>query len=139
MRTVSQVNVELVRSTLADFSAFNRVLAVLAPDFVWDLSTFEGWTGQHTFQGPTAFIEFMRGWMEPYDEVQLESEEILEAGGDKVVAILRQRGRLRDSDTSVEMHYGIVYTVNSGQIQRAQVYAAPDQALESARGGEETA
>lgn len=138
MRTVSQGNVELVRSMLADFSAFNRVLAVLAPDFAWDLSTFEGWTGQKRFEGADAFIEFMRSWMEPYDDLQLESEEIVEADGDKVVAVLRQRGRLRGSDSSVEMRYGIVYTVEGGQIRRARVYATPDEALESVSLREET-
>jgi ketosteroid isomerase-like protein len=136
---VSEDNVELVRGMLADFSVFNRVLALLAPDFVWDLSTFEGWTGQDRFQGPDAFIEFMRSWTEPYDDLLLETEEVAEAGGDKVVAVLRQRAHLRDSDSSVEMHYGIVYTVNGGQIRRAQVYATPDEALESAESHQETA
>jgi ketosteroid isomerase-like protein len=128
---VSENNVELVRGMLADFSAFNRVLALLAHDFVWDLSTFEGWTGQDEFHGREAFIEFMRSWTEPYDDLRLETEEVVEAAGDKVVAVLRQRGHLRDSDSSVEMHYGIVYTVKGGQIRRAQVYATPDEALKS--------
>ena len=136
---MSEDNVELVRGMLADFSAFNRVLALLAPDFVWDLSTFEGWTGQDKFQGPDAFIEFMRSWMEPYDDLRLETEAVVQAGADKVVAVLRQRGHLRDSDSWVEMHYGIVYTVNSGQIRRAQVYATPNEALESAEQRQETA
>jgi ketosteroid isomerase-like protein len=134
MMTVSEGNVELVRSMLADFSAFNRVLAVLSPDFVWDLSTFEGWTGQTRYEGADAFIEFMRKWLEPYDEWQIESEEIVESGGGKVVATLRQTGRLRGSDSSAEMHYGIVYTVDGGQIRRAQVYRTPEEALESAAG-----
>ena len=135
---VSQGNVELVRSMLADFSAFNRVLAVLAPDFVWDLSAYEGWTGQERYEGADAFIEFMRSWTDPYDDLQLETERIVEAEGGKVVAVLRQRGRLRGSDSSVEMHYGIVYTVDGGQIRTAQVYATPDEALRSARPREET-
>jgi ketosteroid isomerase-like protein len=132
MRSVSRGNVELVRSMLTDFSAFNRVLGVLAPDFVWDLSGFEGWTGQSKFEGRDAFIGFMRSWTDPYDDLELETERIVEAESGKVVAVLRQRGRLRGSDSLVEMHYGIAYTVDRGQITRAQVYATPDEALESA-------
>jgi ketosteroid isomerase-like protein len=129
---MSRENVEVVTAMLADFNAFSRCLTLVSPDFVWDLSTFEGWPDKAEFRGVPAFIEFLRTWLEPYDEWELESEDTVEAAGGKVVAILRQRGRPRDSDSQVELRYGIVYTVERGVVQRAQVYATREEALEAA-------
>jgi hypothetical protein len=39
---------------------------------------------------------------------------------------------LRGSESSVEMHYGIVYTVEEGLIARARLYGTSEEALEAA-------
>ena len=75
---------------------------------------------------------FFRRWIEPYAEWQIEVEDIIDTERDEVLAVLHQRGLLRDSESWVEMDYGIVYTVQGNQIQRAQVYASPERALEAA-------
>jgi hypothetical protein len=41
-------------------------------------------------------------------------------------------GKPHDSDSWVEMHYGLVYTVEEGLISRTQFYATPEDALEAA-------
>jgi ketosteroid isomerase-like protein len=128
---MSEENVELVGATLADVPALSRLAAVVGEDFVWDLTTFEGWPEQEEYRGFEAFVGFMLKWVDPYEEWQLEAEEILDAGGDKVVALLHQQGRLRDSESYVELRYGIVYTVQGGRLLRAQVYATPDEALDA--------
>jgi ketosteroid isomerase-like protein len=128
---MSADNVELVRDALADVVETQRASGAAAPGFVWDMTTFEDWPEQNEFHGVDAFNEFLRRWVEPYDEWTLEVEELHEVADDQVVAVLRQRGRLRDSAAQVEMHYGIVYTVQGRQLQRAQVYATPEEALSS--------
>ena len=71
-------------------------------------------------------------WTEPYDDWSMAVDEVLDAGGDRVVTLLRQRGRIRGSDAEVEMRYGMVYTVESGKIRRMQMYVTPEEAIEAA-------
>jgi ketosteroid isomerase-like protein len=53
-------------------------------------------------------------------------------GANRVVVTLYQRGRPRGGDSWVEMHYGLIYTVEEGLIIRVQFYATPGEALEAA-------
>ena len=70
--------------------------------------------------------------MEPYDDLLYEPKRILDAGANRVVVILHQRGKPHGSDSWVEMDYGMVYTVEDGLISRGDFYATPEQALEAA-------
>jgi len=129
---VSEENAEFVRRILSEgIPALYRIIAGTSPDFVWDVSTFEGWPEQGEFRGLDQFMGFLQRWVEPYEDWQIDVEEVIDSGGDRVVAVLHQKGRLRDSESWVEMHYAIVYTVRAGRLQRAQVYATPDEALQS--------
>ena len=129
---MSQENVEIVGRLLSDdLPALYRMIGTLG-DFVWDMTTFEGWPDQGEFRGFAAFVGFLRRWVEPYAEWRIEIEDIRDPGGERVVAVLRQEGRLHDSESWIEMRYGIVYTLNEGTVRRASVYATPEQALEAA-------
>jgi ketosteroid isomerase-like protein len=132
-------NVEIVRQFLAAFIEVDEGLAdpqrlteFYAPDATWDLGTYSGWPGRSEFRGLDEFFEFRAAWIEPYDEWSYEAKKILDGGANRVVVTLYQRGRPRDSDSWIELDYGIVYTVEEGLIRRAQVYATPEQALEAA-------
>jgi ketosteroid isomerase-like protein len=50
----------------------------------------------------------------------------------RVVVTLHQRGKPHDSDSWVEMHYGLIYTVEDGLIVRADFYETPESAIEAA-------
>src|SRR5688500_13063571 len=136
---MSQKNVELVREALATWSEVDRGLAdpqrlteFFAPDGTWELGAFSGWPERSTFRGLDEFLEFRAAWTEPYDEWSYDVEKILDAGANRVVATFHQRGKLRASDSWVDLSYGIVYTIGSGLIQRSQVYASADEAVEAA-------
>ena len=49
-----------------------------------------------------------------------------------MVIILYQRGKPHDSDSRVEMHYGLVYTIKDGLVRRCDFYARPEDALGAA-------
>jgi ketosteroid isomerase-like protein len=130
---MSQENIEIARRILLDDTpALYRLIAQTSPDFVWDMSTFEGWPDQGEFHGLEEFIAFLRRWVEPYAEWQIEVQDVIDTERDDVLALLHQRGRLRDSESWVEMQYGIVYTIQGGQLQRARCYATPEQAFKAA-------
>lgn len=137
---VSKENVELVRAALAAWrevdcgnADLQELTTFFAPDGAWDLGTFSGWPDQREFRGLDEFLQFREAWAEPYDEWSYEVDEIHDAGGHRVVATFHQRGRLRGSDSWIEQRYAIVYTIEGGMIQHAQVYVSADEALEAAR------
>jgi ketosteroid isomerase-like protein len=128
---MSQENVEIVARVLEEFIATGEFSDGLAADVVWDMSTFRGWPDQPVYQGDHGFRTFLSAWTEPYDDWSMDTEQLLDAGGDQVVAVVMQRGRLRGSDSDVGLRYGIVYTVENGQVRRCQVYMTADEALEA--------
>jgi len=87
---VSDENVEIVRNALEHFAATDEFLDVIAPDFVWDMGTFEGWPDKPHFHGEAGLREFVSLWREPYDDWSMELEEVHDCGGDRVLALLHQ-------------------------------------------------
>jgi hypothetical protein len=96
---MSQENVELVAASLRDFQATLRATEAAAPDFVWDVSALEGWPDASQYFGPEGFNEFIAKWTEAYDEFEQNVEEVIDAGDQDVVSILREAdpGSISDS------------------------------------------
>jgi ketosteroid isomerase-like protein len=137
---MSQENVELARAALNAFAELDEGLVDpqhLEEFFARDtVSTFSGFAGfaqeGRRLRGADEFLEVRAAWMEPYDDFNYEPVKILDAGANRVVVTLHQRGKPHSSDSWVEMDYGIVYTVEEGLITRADFYATPEDALEAA-------
>ena len=134
---MSQENVEVVRQFLATFVEVDeglvgpeRLLELIAQDAIVTFSGFGFLDEQILRVG--GFLELRAAWMEPYDDFMYEPKEILDAGANRVVVTLHQRGKPHGSDSWVEMDYGMVYTVEGGLISRGDFYATPEQALEAA-------
>ncbi len=137
---MSQENVELARAALNAFAELDeglidlqRVEEFFAQDVITTFSGFEGFMAkQTTLRGRDEFLKFRAVWMEPYDDFSYEPVRIIDAGGNRVVVTLHQRGKPHGSDSWVEMDYGLVYTVEMGLIARGDFYATPEGALEAA-------
>ena len=54
-----------------------------------------------------------------------------DAGGDKVVGVLRQRGRSKTTGLPVDMLYGQVFTISDCKQTPMEMYADPDEALKA--------
>jgi hypothetical protein len=48
--------VEVVRRVTTEFTETHQVSELVAPDFVWDLSSWPAWTGQPEFEGRDSFM-----------------------------------------------------------------------------------
>jgi ketosteroid isomerase-like protein len=134
---MSRENVELARALLNAFAELDeglvgpeRIEEFMAQDVITTFSGF-GFLDEQTLRG-WEFLEFRAAWMEPYDDFMYEPKEILDAGPNRVVVTLHQRGKPHGSDSWVEMDYGIVYVVEERLIRRAEFYATPEEALEAA-------
>jgi ketosteroid isomerase-like protein len=130
---MSEENVEIVRRVTTEFTETHQVSELLvAPDLVFDVSSWLAWSGEQEFHGPDGFMAFFAEWTGAYEEWDQQVDGIIDAGGNQVVETTRQRGRLPGSDSWVEWRYGIVYTVEEGLITRGKLYATAEEALEAA-------
>ena len=137
---MSQENVEVVRAALNAFAELDeglvgpeQVAQLFGQDPITTFSGFEAFLGKETMlHGADEFFKFRAAWMEPYDDFLYEPVRIIDAGANRVVVTLHQRGKPHGSDSWVEMDYGLVYTVEEGLIRRADFYATPQKALEAA-------
>src|SRR5204863_1381031 len=116
---MSQEHVEIGRAALNAFAELDeglidrqRMDEFFAQDVIATVSGFEVFLGkQTTVHGADEFLKLRAAWMEPYDDFSYEPVKIIDAGGDRVVVTLHQRGKPHDSDSWVEMDYGLVYTL----------------------------
>lgn len=131
---MSHENVEIVRRAWGRFLASGEPPEhAMAPDFVWDMSTFRDMVGmQAQYEGAEGMRRFLREWTESFDDWKIELEELLDAG-DQVVAICRQTARAKASGLPVDMRLAMVFTVREGLETRMEMYADPDEALRAVR------
>jgi len=131
---MSQEDVEIVREALNAWIEVDEGLAdpgrlaeFMSPDAV-----FMGDVLETDIRGLDGFLEWRAGWIAAYDDWSYSAEDVVDAGSGRVVATFHQRGRLRGTESWVEMRYAIEYTVENGLITRGRVYATPEEALKAA-------
>ncbi len=126
---MSQTNVEIVRSAYEQFAATGQFVADTATrDFAWDMSNFHGWPEQQVYEGVEGAETFLSEWLTAWDDWELEVEELHDAG-EKVVALVRQRGRSKRSGMQVEMSFAQVWTLRDGMQSRMEMYSDPTEGL----------
>lgn len=129
---MSQENVEIVREGYERFAATGEFVADLATDdFVWDMSNFHGWPEQQVYEGADGVGAFIGEWVEAWDDWELELEALHDAG-DKVVALVHQRGTSKTGGMPVEMAFAQVFTLRGGKNARMEMYSDRAEALEAA-------
>ena len=124
---MSQENVEIIRRGYRHFMATGEVRA--RADLVWDVSRL-GWPDQQIYPGVEGAMRFMAEWADAWDGWELEVEGYLDAG-ECVVVILNQRGHSKATGIPVDMRFAQVWTLRDGQAIGMQMYASPEEALES--------
>jgi ketosteroid isomerase-like protein len=129
---MSEANVEATREAYERFQATGKFdPEQVDPDFVWDMSTFRGWPGQQEYHGVEGTQQFIREWLEAWDDWELTVEELRDAG-EHVVAIMSQRGRSKTMGLPVDMSFAQVFTLRDRRLVRMRMYADPSDALEAA-------
>ena len=130
---MSEENIKTVRDAAA---AFNRgdldaLFEYWADDI--DYRAAEGALDDHgPIQGKDALRAFMQDWLDMFDEFKSEPIELIDAGGDKVIAVVRISGRAKLSGVETDLTYAAVYTIRDGKIARGREYMTRAEALEAA-------
>src|SRR3954447_5079556 len=129
---MSQQDMELVAKALREFGATHRLSQFSAPDVVWDMSGLDKWLDATEYRGPAGMEQFFAKWTEAYEAWDMTLDDLVAAGEHRVVAMVTQRARLKGSESWVDLHMAILYTVGDGLIRRMQVFSSREKALEAA-------
>ena len=135
---MSRENVELVRRLYDAVAARDSetVLSIYHPDLVWDHSNnaeVAGLVGETVYHGHEGLREWSRQFYEAWEDVTAELEDVLDLGGDRVVAVLDYRGRGRVSGLEVQFtRMAGIFTIRDGRVIRAEWYRDEGGALQAA-------
>ena len=83
------------------------------------------------YEGVDEARAFLREWIDAWEDWELELEALHDAG-DKVLALVYQRGRSKESGMPVEMSFAQVWTLRDGKQARTEVYSERAEALKAA-------
>ena len=132
MPAVSRENVEIVQRGYEQFAATGELVEeIVTPDFVWDMSNFDGWPEQQVYEGVEGARKFLAEWTAAWDDWELELDALHDAG-DTVVALIRQRGRSKVAGMPVDMSLAQVWTLRDGKETRMDMYSDVTEALKAA-------
>jgi ketosteroid isomerase-like protein len=126
---MSAENVEVVRRAYEHFLETGEPSEeFIAPEFVWDMSTFGNWPERQTYEGIEGTRQFLSDWVGAWEDWRLEVKELVDAG-DNVVAIVHQSGRSKTTGLPVDMDFAQIWTIRDGKQAYMRMYADPDEAL----------
>ena len=125
---MSQDNVEIMR---AAYEAFDRgdpvaLFELLAPDIEWQ--AIEDPVAKHGVEG---VLESVGSWFQVWDDFHIEAEEFID-GGEHVIAVVMERGRVAGSDEQVNQRFFQVWTIRDGKIVAFREYKTKRDATEAA-------
>jgi ketosteroid isomerase-like protein len=129
---VAEANVDALKR---GYAAINRgdlsvLRELLHPDIEWHEPGPSLDAGTH--RGRESFERFLRGWLESFDEFQVEPEQVVERDG-RLIAVVRQTGKGRSSGLQVDARLAHIWTVEAGRAVRWEAVANPEDALGEAR------
>jgi len=132
-----QENVEIVRRALDgilaagyDLRRAEDFFEVADPDIQFDISRTN--PDSHVYHGRDGVIEALEQWIGTWDAYELQALDLIDATPDRVVTVIRERGRLKGSDAWVEHTRGAVWTIKDQRIVRYEEHQDRSEALEAA-------
>ena len=113
------------------YNAFDRgeanfLFELLDPDVVWN--ALEDTEPKHGVEG---VLESVGGWFQVWDDFHIEAEDFID-GGDHVIAVVKERGRVPGSDEVVSQRFFQVWTLHDGKIKAFREYKTRGEALAAA-------
>ena len=130
---MSQQNVQIVIDGVAAYN--RRDLDALSEHWTDDIDhrAAEGAIDDRgPIHGKDAMRAYMQDWLDTFDPLTVEPLEVIDAGENQVVAVLRFAGRAKLSGVDTDLTYAVVYTIRDGKIARGREYWTRDEALAAA-------
>jgi ketosteroid isomerase-like protein len=123
---MSEENVEIVRRAYEHLSATHLPLPeVMDAEIEFSLAWMEG-------RGVDAFRDAITEWVGTFDEWTIEATNLTAAGPNQVIAIVRDKGRPKDSGAAIDNEFAHLWTLRDGRAIRFEAFTERAQALEAA-------
>jgi ketosteroid isomerase-like protein len=82
--------------------------------------------------GKEAMRAYIEDWIDTFDGLRADLLELIDAGEDRVVAVLRVMGRAKLSGVETDLIFATLYTIREGKIARGREYDTRAEAIEAA-------
>jgi ketosteroid isomerase-like protein len=84
--------------------------------------------------GKDALRAYAEDWLEMFDDVRFEPVEVIDAGDDTVITVLRVSGRPKGTSAEAELvlSFASLSTIRDGKIARSREYWTREEALKAA-------
>jgi ketosteroid isomerase-like protein len=105
-------------------------MSLLDPDVNYEDTTLPGHTGE-TYHGRKGVIRATERWIEQYEWLLIEVEQIVDAG-DRLVSVQRVRAKARRTGTEFDELLAYLWTFRDGKIVHFRSFRDPEQAMEAA-------
>ena len=139
---MSEENVEVAREAVDGFNAFMRgelTSEAAAEHARFDPQVELDWhaqretpdTPQHV-RGVQELIEFWERFRGAWTDLAWEPIEFTEAPGDRVLTLIRQTSRGRESGVPMEVHFFGVWTIRDGKLRKVELFRHRAEAFEAA-------
>ena len=130
---MSAENVESVRKVWRAWSigGIDRLVELVPADFV--AYAIPDWVGESKQVGPDGLRAMLAEWHEAFTDYELELAEVRDAG-DRVVALIDQRGVTKEAGVAISHRIGAVYSDfrGDGLIGEMRFFPNWAEALEAA-------
>jgi ketosteroid isomerase-like protein len=128
---MSQENLDIVRRAYEGVSArLEPPRELFGPDYEVDASDVAPDFG--VLRGFEAVQESFRPYWETFDDFRVEIEELVHADEKRVIARVRDGGRMRGSDSEVWNRFFHVWTFADGKVVRLSIHTDRNRAIEAA-------
>jgi ketosteroid isomerase-like protein len=129
----SKANVDLLRRFYEYFNQrdLDAVLELCAPEVeVYKDPEVVEMVAAFTPRGQERVAQYLRGWLDSWDEYRARPEEFLESGED-VAVLVHLRARGKGSQFDIEEDMADVFSIRDGRIVRLRLYVQRRDALKS--------
>ena len=127
---MSQENVEIVRGSIESFQRgdYAGAMAPLHPEIEYDMTHFPD---GKVYRGHDGVREAFRIWLGTWEDYRQELDEVIDAGDDEVIALVRESGRGKGSGIELERGTAGVWTLRDGKVVQIRFYERREAALEA--------
>jgi len=129
---MSGENIEIVRRMFTAFveGDYERLVDLFDPQIEYDVSRTS--PESRVARGHEEIAEVIEQWLATWEDHRLEIVELIDAEDERVVALMREYGKVKGSDAWVEHQVGVLFTLRDGRITRYVEYRDKAGALEAA-------
>ena len=129
---MSQECAQRLRRVVEDFSAggIDAALPHFHPELAWHAPP--EWLEQSVYTGHEGLRDLAASWGQNFDEYRLDVERVVDLAGDRALALLHQRGRIRLSGSQVEQAIAWVAELRDDKLVRVDVFFNWEDGLKAA-------